>query len=159
MLLLTLGLALNTPAHAETTGQTPAVEPGRTVQFDFTLHREDGSVVASSDDSAPFRYVHGLDPIFPRLERALAGLAVDDRTSITLAPEETYGRKQSNAYLEVPIHDVPDEARVVGAPLSLSGYEWPLIVREVRADRVLLDLNHPLAGQTLTFAIHITSVQ
>jgi FKBP-type peptidyl-prolyl cis-trans isomerase 2 len=135
------------------------IETGKTVAFDYTLSLGDGSVVQQSPEGAPLEYVHGEQEILPALEDALTGLAVGEEKSVTLSPEQGYGPVNEAAFQEVPIEQVPEDARRVGAELSAPGYEGPIRVHEVGDQTIVLDFNHPLAGETLTFAIRVVSIQ
>jgi peptidylprolyl isomerase len=61
--------------------------------------------------------------------------------------------------LEVPIEQVPEEARKVDTLLNAPGYQGTIRVAEVQEEIVILDFNHPLAGKALTFDITIVSVE
>jgi FKBP-type peptidyl-prolyl cis-trans isomerase SlyD len=135
------------------------IEAGKTVGFEYTLKLDDGSVVQSNAEAEPLRYVHGENQLLPALEQELEGLKVDDRKEVTLAAQDAYGKVRDEAFREVPSDQIPQEARRVGAQLSAQGYEGPIRVHEVRDDTVVLDFNHPLAGQSLTFAIRVVSIE
>ncbi|HEX7081425.1 MAG TPA: peptidylprolyl isomerase [Gammaproteobacteria bacterium] len=135
------------------------IEAGKTVAFRYTLRLEDGSVVQSNEDGEPLRYVHGENQLLPALERELEGLDVDQRKQITLAADEAYGEVRPEAFREVPAEQIPENARRVGAQLSAEGYDGPIRVHEVNDDKVVLDFNHPLAGRSLKFDIHVVSIE
>ena len=62
-------------------------------------------------------------------------------------------------FREVPIEQVPEEARNVGTILQAAEFNGEIRVHEVREDVVVLDFNHPLAGQTLVFDLRVISVE
>lgn len=132
---------------------------GRKVSFEYTLTLPDGSVVESNVGGKPFDYEQGKGQIIPGLEKALLGLKAGDNTKVTVTPEEGYGPVRSEAQREVPIEKIPEEARKVGAMLAADGFPGSIRVAEVRKETVLLDFNHPLAGKTLNFDVHILTVQ
>jgi FKBP-type peptidyl-prolyl cis-trans isomerase SlyD len=144
---------------AHTQEEEPMIEPGKTVGFEFTLKLEDGSVVQSNKGSEPLTYVHGQNQILPALEQQLEGLQVDDEKAVKLAAEDAYGEPKEEAFQEVPAEQIPENARQVGAQLSAQGYEGAIRVAEVKDDTVVLDFNHPLAGQDLTFDIRVVSIE
>jgi FKBP-type peptidyl-prolyl cis-trans isomerase SlyD len=137
----------------------PIVDTGRKVSFEYTLTLSDGAVVESNIGGKPFAYQHGKGQIIPGLEKALLGLKPGENKKVTIAPEEAYGPVKAEAQREVPIAKIPQEARKVGAMLAAEGFPGSIRVAEIREQTALLDFNHPLAGKTLTFDVHILSVQ
>ncbi len=135
------------------------IEAGKTVAFEYTLRLDDGSVVQSNKDAEPLTYVHGESQLLPALERELEGLDVNDRKEIKLAAADAYGEVRDEAFREVPTDQIPESARRVGAQLSAQGYDGPIRVHEVRDETIVLDFNHPLAGQDLTFDIRVVSIE
>lgn len=134
------------------------ISEGKTVGFEYTLSLVDGTVVESNVGGNTFTYVQGQGQILPALERELEGLAVDDTKQVTLEPVDAYGEINDAAFREVPIAQIPEEARVVGTALGAQGYDGPIRVHEVKEETIVLDFNNPLAGRTLTFDIRIVSL-
>ena len=134
------------------------VKRGKTVTLEYTVTQDDGTVVDSSADGGPLTYVHGRDELLPALEAALAGLTVDDHKLIRLEPENAYGSFDPTAFREIPIDDVPESARRVGAQLRFKDSDEIGRVREVREATVVIDYNHPLAGKTLTFDVRVLDI-
>lgn len=135
------------------------IEAGKKVGVEYTLTLEDGSVVQSNKDSEPLTYVHGENQLLPALEQQLEGLNVNDTKEVKLAAEDAYGAVRDEAFREVPVNQIPEPARRVGAELSAEGYEGPIRVHEVKDETVVLDFNHPLAGKALTFDIRVVSIE
>ena len=127
------------------------------LHFSLSLKGED-EVLQSNRDREPLQYVHGDGSLLPALEEALAGKREDDRVELTLAADEAYGPVNDELFREVPAEQVPEEARAVGSLLSAPDYDGPIRVSEVRDDVVVLDFNHPLAGEDLHFDITVVSV-
>ncbi len=132
---------------------------GTTVGFEYTLSLSDGTVVESNVGGDAFSYTQGGGQILPALETALTGLAVEDTKQVTLEPGDAYGDVNPDAFQEIPIAQIPEDARVVGTILGAEGFDGPIRVHEVREDIVVLDFNNPLAGKTLTFDIRIVSLE
>lgn len=137
------------------------IEDGKQVSIEYTLALDDGQIVDSNVGKEPLTYQHGQGQIIPGLERHLAGLNVDDTKKVTLAPEEGYGPVNPKAFQDVKPETVPEDARQVGMMLVASdkgGSQRPIRVHEVHADRIVLDLNHPLAGRNLNFEVRIIAI-
>jgi FKBP-type peptidyl-prolyl cis-trans isomerase SlyD len=155
-----VGLGLALMSFGGSAQQEEAViSEGKTVGFEYTLSLSDGTIVESNVGGDAFTYVHGERQILPALESALVGLAVDETRQVTLEPAEAYGEVNPEAFQEIPIERVPEEAREVGTTLGAPGYEGPIRVHEIKEDTIVLDFNNPLAGKTLTFDIRIVSLE
>jgi FKBP-type peptidyl-prolyl cis-trans isomerase 2 len=135
------------------------IENGKRVSIELTMALDDGTTAI---DKRPLVYRHGNGNILPALERAMAGLEVDDTKEVTLPPEDAYGSVDSEAFWAVNAEGIPADRRKVGAVLTARGNgEARRLVRvhEVHDEMVVLDFNHPLAGQSLHFAVHVTAIE
>ncbi len=152
-----LGLVLAASGHAEET-----IADGKRVSLQYSLTLQDETVLESSVGKKPLVYTHGSQQIVPGLEKQLTGLKVGDTKKIVVSPEEGYGIFDPKRVQEVPKESVPKEARVMGGTLQARGPQGQIIlvqVKEVKEKTVILDLNHPLAGQTLFFAVKVLKVE
>lgn len=146
-------------------GTRPRIEPNSRVVLDYTLFDEDDDIVDASDgeDGEPIVYVHGYGMLVPGLERALAGMEVGESKEVVLPPEEAFGERDEELVLEVDRSELPRPDSVeVGDEIvaeSPDGEEAILRVIEVKPDAVVLDGNHPLAGQTLRYSVHVRDVR
>jgi FKBP-type peptidyl-prolyl cis-trans isomerase 2 len=152
-LLLTL---FTGSANAES--DAPVIATGMQVSFSYTLS-VDGDVTESNVDGEPLVYTQGGGQILEALETELAGMHVGEKKVVQLSPAQGYGEINQEAFQELPIDQVPESARQVGALLQAEGIPGPIRVAEVREDAVVLDFNHPLAGKALTFDITIVDIQ
>jgi FKBP-type peptidyl-prolyl cis-trans isomerase SlyD len=139
------------------------IQPNRHVTLDYELRDEGGALVDASeaDGGEPMRYVHGYGMIVPGLEAALAGLAVGDEREVVVPPDAAYGDYDDDLVLELDRSELP-QAVDVGDELvaeSPDGDELMLSVLEVRNDVVVVDGNHPLAGQTLSYHVKVRDVR
>jgi len=156
--LIALGSAMPTSAEE---GEPKVVKDGSQVSIEYTLKLDDGSIADTSEGREPLRYEQGAGQILPGLEESLSELAVGDEREITLTPENGYGLVQDDLYQTVEIERIPEDARKAGTLLMAQddqGNQQPLRVHEVREDVVVIDMNHPLAGKTLHFAVKVVSI-
>jgi len=152
---------LASPAVAAEDGEAKVVKDGSRVTLEYTLKLEDGSVADTSEGREPLVFQQGAGEILPALEKGLAGLAVGSQKQIKLSAEEGYGPVREELYHTVAIEQIPEDARTVGSSLvaeDMEGNQRPVRVREVRGDEIVIDLNHPLAGQALFFDVKIVSI-
>ena len=137
------------------------VQDNMDVGMEYTL-TNGGTVVDSTEGRSAFHYIQGRGQIIPGLERQLAGLHVGDSKEVTVAPEDGYGKVDPSDFVEVPKAQLPkDVAPTVGMVLrgvNPDGKSFRATVSQVKNDTVVLDLNHPLAGKTLTFKVKIIDI-
>lgn len=149
------------PALAEQTAAL-TIDTGRTVSIEYTLKLDDGSMADTNMGDDPLVYTQGKNEIIPALEQALQGLSINERKAVILPPEKAYGVVQADRFQAVPLDLIPEDGRKVGERLILEGPNQetiPASVHEVKADEIVLNLNHPLAGETLHFDVRILDIQ
>lgn len=134
------------------------------VGIDYKLHLDDGELVDHSDTDAPLEYLHGHGNIIPGLEQALNGLQLGEEKDVSITPENGYGDYDEEAHQQVPISAFPDDFKLepgmeIHMQDSETGQVLQAYVVEVRPEGALLDLNHPLAGETLNFQVKIASLR
>jgi FKBP-type peptidyl-prolyl cis-trans isomerase SlyD len=139
------------------------VADGLVVGLDYTLRLDDGEIVDSSSDEEPLEFLQGRGQIIPGLEQALYGMTVADQKDVVVAPADGYGERDPDA-IELVDRDVfpPDLDLKPGMGLRMrdsAGRALNVYVSEVRPNGVLLDLNHPLAGETLFFQVKIAGLR
>jgi FKBP-type peptidyl-prolyl cis-trans isomerase SlyD len=159
---LMLGLAIGAAeAQQKTESPGPAVEPGATVQIEYTATDQAGKVVDSNKGKAPLTFTEGQHQIIPGLEEALAGMHPGEEKQVTVKPADAYGEVNPAAVIEVPKSQVPAAALKVGTELiahNQAGQKHIVTVKEIKEKTVVLDLNHPLAGKTIIFTVKVMSV-
>ena len=139
---------------------TETVSNGKVVSLEYTLTLDDNQVVESNVGKAPFTYTHGANQIIRGLENAVEGMTVGEAKHVVVPPKDGYGSKDLTAVKEVPKTKVP-QGITVGSQLQgkdASGNVVRPIVKEIKDDTVVLDLNHPLAGKTLLFDVKVIDV-
>jgi FKBP-type peptidyl-prolyl cis-trans isomerase SlyD len=140
-------------------GQT--IQEGSLVSIEYTLKDEMGKVIESSKDKEPLTYVHGAGQIVPGLEKALTGLRPGDEKTVTVKPEEGYGAVNPDLTQELPKEKLPPDALKVDTMLMMKTPQGPIPIRvkEIKEKTVVVDLNSPLAGKTLTFDVKIKDIR
>lgn len=141
----------------------PAVADGMIVTVDYTLTLDNGAVADSTADGTPLSFLVGGDQLLPAFEDALTGLMAGDETKITLAPADGYGEYDEEAFEEVPIDQFPTDHEIepgmaIGVQDS-SGEIYNAYVAEIHDDFIVLNYNHPLAGETLHFQVKVLDVR
>ena len=138
------------------------VQKGSTVAVEYTLYLKDGTQVETNRGSTPMVYEQGKSEIIPGLERNIEGMSTGETKRIEVIPEDAYGNVDPEAFYEVSKDNFPEESLAPGTPLKAEDKEGNVLfmwVKEVKDDSVILDLNHPLAGETLLFDVRVLDVQ
>jgi FKBP-type peptidyl-prolyl cis-trans isomerase SlyD len=138
------------------------VENGSLVSLEYTLTGEDGKVIDSNKGKEPLKYTQGQNQIVPGLEKQMAGMKVGGEKKVKVKPEDGYGTVNKDAFQEFPKEKIPPDGLKVGATLMAKGPQGeaiPVRVHEIKEKTVVLDLNHPLAGKTLTFDVKVLDIQ
>jgi len=133
-------------------------QQGNLVAFEFSLTLENGQEIDSNVGESPMVFQAGAGEMLPALEEELLQLEVGESKTIVLPPEKAYGPIREEAFREFPLEAIPAEARQVGRKVATrgpDGSEQMLDVVEIRGDKVVIDFNHPLAGQTLRFVVKL----
>jgi len=132
------------------------------VGFAYTLTDNDGEVIDSADTRDPLVYLHGHSQLIPGMENALGGRAVGDQFSIVLPPEEAYGVYDEELAGAVPrsaFHGVDEVEVGMQFQMEFPGGMRVVTVTGVDPQHVMVDGNHPLAGETLHFDIEVVSIR
>src|SRR5690606_14506269 len=124
---------------------------------------EDGTVVDSSRDGEPLEFELGSGSVIPGFENAIQGMEVGDTREIRLEPESAYGERREELHIDVPRDQLPpDVTPEVGQMLAVQvapGQQAVARIADVKDTEITLDLNHPLAGQTLVFDIELLGIR
>jgi len=144
-------------------GANMKVGKDKVVLMHYTLKNDAGDVIDSSEGGDPLPFLQGHGNIIPGLENALEGSKVGDKLDVSIEPEEGYGLRMKDAIQEIPSSALQgvDEVKV-GMQLQSQdqdGNAFLVNVTKVEDDKITVDANHPLAGETLHFSVSIESIR
>jgi FKBP-type peptidyl-prolyl cis-trans isomerase 2 len=138
------------------------IKNGDTVSLDYEGKLEDGTIFDSSkhgDHSHPLTFKVGGNMVIPGFEKEVIGMKVGEEKTFKIKPKDGYGEPREELKRSLPRNSLPKEQApeegmiiVLKAP---TGEEFPAKIVEVNKESIVIDLNHPLAGKTLTFNIKI----
>lgn len=136
----------------------------RVVYLHYVMRNAAGEVVESSRDAPgePLAVLLGQDNLMRGIEDALDGRAAGERFDVTLPPEQAYGVRRDDWVQRVPKKHFPNAGRLrPGMAVQLGTDHGPRTVTVVKVGGkvVDVDLNHPQAGETLTFEIEVIEVR
>jgi FKBP-type peptidyl-prolyl cis-trans isomerase SlyD len=134
------------------------------VSLEYELKLANDEVIDYSEDNSPLEYLHGYQNIVPGLENELAGMAIGEKKKVTVPPEQGYGERDPDSVAEYPRDTFPESLKLeVGEPIAMrdseSGESFQAFVTEIHPETVMLDFNHPLAGETLFFKVKIAGLR
>ena len=132
------------------------------VLVEYTGTLQNGTVFDTSRGRQPLEVQVGRGDLIAGFEKALIGMSLNEKKTFTLDPEDAYGHRDESLVRSFARTEIPPELDPhVGQFVALQtpeGQQRPARVVKVDAKRVDLDLNHPLAGETLTFDIEVLGI-
>ncbi|MEN8233712.1 MAG: peptidylprolyl isomerase [Actinomycetota bacterium] len=138
-------------------GGTLVVQDGDLVEVHYVGTLDDGSEFDSSrDGGTPFSFTVGVGQVISGFDDAVRGLRVGESRTVRIPAEDAYGEWSEENVVEVPYGESQADV-AVGDEVFLSNGQ-SAIVLEVKSETVVLDANHELAGEALTFEIELLSV-
>lgn len=130
---------------------------GDTVDVHYIGTLDDGEQFDSSyERGVPLTVTLGTGGVLPGFEDAVRGLGVGERVTVRIEPAEAYGERDESRVVEVPY--APSQGDVAAGDIVTLNTGEQAEVLEVRSETVVLDANHPLAGQALTFEIEVVAI-
>jgi peptidylprolyl isomerase len=144
---------------------TPGIaKNGDTVQVDYTGKLADGTVFDSSIGRAPLEFTVGQGQMIPGFEKAILGMKVGEKKTVTLPADEAYGPHLDDMVIQVSRDRIrSDTEPTVGQMLTATGPDGQevrfTIISISDNGTVTLDANHPLAGKDLTFDIQLIKIK
>ena len=135
---------------------------GNTVKVHYSGTLNDGTVFDKSPEDTPLEFTLGEEDVIAGFEKAVDGMEVGETKQVTLAPEDAYGPYYDEMLIEVNKEQLPEGMEPeIGTPLQIGlpdGKSQIVIITEIEDETIILDANHPLAGQELTFEITLKEI-
>lgn len=121
-----------------------------------------GETFDSSEGREPLEFTLGSGQVIKGFEEGVKGMSMGEKKVVEVSVEDAYGEKSEELIIEFPKEQFPaDMTPEVGQQLMMSngsGESFPVTIEEVKEDAVLLNANHPLAGQDLIFDIELVEI-
>lgn len=138
-----------------------AIENNKVVSIEYEVS-SDGKIVDSNVGGELLTFMTGKDQIIPGLEEKISEMNMGDKGDIFVSAEKAYGPYSEEALQEVPKEQFAGIELTEGMTLygqSEDGGTVQVTVKEIKEDTVIIDYNHPLAGQDLMFTVTIANVR
>jgi peptidylprolyl isomerase len=145
----------------KSTGMQQA-KKGDTVKVHYHGRLANGETFDKSEGREPLEFEIGSGMVIKGFDEGVAGMSIGEKKTINIPFDEAYGPINPDMVIEVPKDQFPQGMEVeVGMPLGMSdgkGRQFQVVVAEIKEEVVLLDANHPLAGQDLIFDLELVSI-
>ena len=138
------------------------VKSGDTVKVHYQGRLTDGTTFDSSQGRDPLEFKVGSGMVIKGFDNGVMGMQVGDKKTIEIPVDDAYGPEDPQMIMEFPIDRFPEDMKPEpGMQLNMSngsGQNFPVVITEVKGDIVILDANHPLAGEDLIFDLELVEI-
>ena len=133
---------------------------GTKVKIHYTGTLNDGKIFDSSEGREPLEFTIGENRVIKGFEDGIKGMKLNDEKTIKIKAKDTYGERDERMVVSVPRDKFPPEVQAGGTLLlkGPNGERLPAVVKEVKENAVIIDMNHPLAGKELNFKIKVVGI-
>ena len=138
------------------------VQTGDTVSVHYHGKLTDGATFDSSEGREPLQFTAGTGQVITGFDDAVLNMTVGEKKTVHIPVGEAYGQRNDDMIMEYPITEFPTDMKPeVGMELQMgdnAGNVFPVVITAVSAETVMLDANHPLAGQDLIFELELVAI-
>ena len=138
------------------------VKSGDKVKVHYHGRLTSGETFDSSSGRQPLEFEVGSGMVIKGFDDGVTGMAVGEKKTINIPFDEAYGPRNPDMVIEMPRDKFPKDLEIEpGMPLGMKdqqGQQFEVTIVEIKDDVVLLDANHPLAGQDLVFDLELVEI-
>jgi peptidylprolyl isomerase len=138
------------------------VKSGDKIKVHYHGKLTSGETFDSSAGREPLEFEVGSGSVIPGFDQGVTGMTVGEKKTINIPFDEAYGPRNPEMVIEMPKEKFPQDMEIeVGLPLMMSdgqGQQFQVTIVEIKDTAVMLDANHPLAGQDLTFDLELVEI-
>ena len=132
------------------------VKKGDTIKVHYTGTLTDGSLFDSSEGKEPLEFTVGEQMVIYGFDNGVLDMQVGDKKTLNIPCLEAYGEMNTELMIEIPKSELTEGMQL--NMVNQDGYELPVEVIEIKEDAIVLDGNHPLAGQDLIFEVELVEI-
>lgn len=135
---------------------------GSTVRLVYTGTLKDGTVFGYAKPDGPMEFQTGMDLTIEGFEREILKMEEGEKKIFVVGMYDAYGEYLDDFVEVVPVENVPLKNVEIGNRIWLTGDDgekFPVKVLDINSKEITFDMNHPLAGEDLTFEVEILSVE
>ena len=138
------------------------VKDGDKVRVHYHGKLRSGETFDSSQGREPLEFTVGSGQVIKGFDNGVMGMNVGDKKTVEIPVGDAYGEKSEEMVIEFPKNQFPPDMNPeAGMQLMMNngqGQSFPVTVTEVKEESVILDANHPLAGQDLIFDLELVEI-
>lgn len=135
---------------------------GLRANIHYTVKLSNGKTVGSSKGGQPLSFTIGRGKVLKSLENGILGMKTGDVRTIEISPEEGYGVRDESLVMLLDRSKLDENIELQKGRVMQYRSETQevvnLLVRDLTDDTVTVDANHPLAGEALTYKVHLVSL-
>lgn len=142
------------------------VERSCYVKIRYMVRVPNGPVLKGGSEPELMDFVTGFRQVVPGLEKRLLGHSTGEKLAFTVPPEEAFGPRHPELVIEkskADFHFPPGWSPFIGMelPMIISESEGPdtVMIKEIKADTIVVDANHPLSGSSLQYDLEIVEAR
>ena len=136
---------------------------GDTVRVHYHGRLTDGTTFDSSEGRQPLEFEVGSGTVIRGFDRGVNGMSVGEKKTISIPADDAYGQRQEEMMIEFPRSNFPPDIEPeIGMTLNMhseDGNALPVVITDINPESIILDANHPLAGEDLIFDIELIDVK
>ena len=138
-------------------------QAGDNVQVHYKGTLPDGQLFDSSEGREPLAFQLGSGQVIKGFDDGVTGMEIGDKKTIHIPNEEAYGPVNEDMIINFDRAQIPADIPLeIGSTLNMhqdgNGQVIPVVIKDVTEEFVLLDANHPLAGQDLIFELELVGI-
>jgi FKBP-type peptidyl-prolyl cis-trans isomerase SlpA len=138
------------------------IERNSLVTIFYRLGLTNGDVLEDNFDDEPMTVQLGRGEMAEGLELALIGLREGQEETIDIGPDLAFGYVEETLFRSIPRVEFDPELELEPGLIiefaTEEGETLPGTILDFNDDEVRVDLNHPLAGQTVRYSVKIVSI-
>jgi FKBP-type peptidyl-prolyl cis-trans isomerase 2 len=138
------------------------VKSGDKIKVHYHGKLTSGETFDSSEGREPLEFEVGSGMVIKGFDEGVTGMTVGEKKTINIPFDEAYGPRNPEMIIEMPKERFPADMQLeLGMPLMMSdgqGQQFQVTIVEIKDDVVMLDANHPLAGQDLVFDLELVEI-
>lgn len=140
------------------------MELGSTVTLTYKGTLDDGTVFGYATEEEPMVFQTGMDLVIDGFEREILAMnEVGEKKTFTISEYDAFGEYLEDYTQRIPMEQIPVSNLAPGKRVTMSssddGKPIQATVIEITDGVVTFDLNHPLAGQKLTYDVEILGIE